>query len=142
MGLLIPHFLQKFNTQNHKQVKLDPAVVDMLTRYEWPGNVRELENCIERMVVMAAGDTIHPEEAARMTYFLFPAVQEQTKVSVKSSRDSLPKNLEQIEREQIVSTLEKCGWVQARAARLLGMTPRQIAYKMQKYKIESQHTPP
>lgn len=138
IGLLIQHFLEKFNTQNQKQVKLDPAVVDMLTRYEWPGNVRELENCIERMVVMTASDTIHVEDATRMTYFLFPAIQEQTKVSVKPSRkDSLPRSLEQIEREQLIQALEKCGWVQARAARLLGMTPRQIAYKMKKYKIAS-----
>jgi Nif-specific regulatory protein len=135
LPLLVEHFLQKFNTQNHKQIKLDPAVVDMLSRYEWPGNVRELENCIERMVVMAAHDTISIEDAARMTHFLFPAIQEQTKVSIKSSKDSLPESLEQIEREQILSTLEKCGWVQARAARLLGMTPRQIAYKMRKYEI-------
>ncbi|MCI0527075.1 MAG: nif-specific transcriptional activator NifA, partial [Nitrospira sp.] len=135
IGLLTQHFLQKFNIQNHKQVKLDPTVVEMLTRYEWPGNVRELENCIERMVVMTASDTIHVEDAAQMTYFLFPAIQEQTKVSVKPSRDSLPKNLEHIEREQIIHALEKYGWVQARAARLLGMTPRQIAYKMKKYKI-------
>ncbi len=137
IGLLVQHFLQKFNAQNHKQVKLNPAVVDMLTRYEWPGNVRELENCIERMVVMSASDTIHPEDAAQMTYFLFPALQEQTKVSVKPSRESLSKSLEQIEQEQIIHALEKCGWVQARAARLLGMTSRQIAYKMKKYKIAS-----
>jgi len=111
--------------------------VDMLARYEWPGNVRELENCIERMVVMSASDTIHLEDAAQMTYFLFPALQEQTKVSVKPSRESLSKSLEQIEQEQIIHALEKCGWVQARAARLLGMTSRQIAYKMKKYKITS-----
>ena len=137
LPLLVEHFLQKFNAQNHKQIKLDPAVVDMLSQYEWPGNVRELENCIERMVVMAANDRIDLEDASRMTHFLFPAIHEQTKVSIKSSKDSLPKSLEQIEREQILHTLEKCGWVQARAARLLGMTPRQIAYKMKKYHITS-----
>jgi Nif-specific regulatory protein len=141
LGLLVEHFLQKFNLQNRKQVKLDPAVIAMLTQYDWPGNVRELENCIERMVVMAATDTIRAEDAARMTYFLFPAVQEQTKVSVKPSADSLPRSLEQIEHEQILIALEKCGWVQARAARLLGMTPRQIAYKMKKYKIQSDSIP-
>jgi Nif-specific regulatory protein len=137
IGLLIQHFLEKFNAQNHKQVKLDPAVVDMLNRYDWPGNVRELENCVERLVVMAGSDVVSKEDASRMTHFLFAAIQEQAEVTVKPRTDSLPKSLEQIEREQILRALEKCGWVQARAARILGMTSRQIAYKMKKHKIAS-----
>jgi DNA-binding NtrC family response regulator len=35
-------------------------VIDMLMSYHWPGNVRELENCIERAVLVAEGDVIHP----------------------------------------------------------------------------------
>ena len=35
------------------------------------------------------------------------------------------------ERQRLIAALEKCGWVQAKAARLLGMTPRQIAYRIQ-----------
>jgi len=46
---------------------------------------------------------------------------------------SLKAGVEQIEREQIQAALERCGWVQARAARLLGITPRMIGYKIRKY---------
>ena len=35
------------------------------------------------------------------------------------------------ERQRLIAALEKSGWVQAKAARLLGMTPRQIAYRIQ-----------
>jgi len=35
------------------------------------------------------------------------------------------------ERQRLIAALEKCGWVQAKAARMLGMTPRQIAYRIQ-----------
>jgi Nif-specific regulatory protein len=35
------------------------------------------------------------------------------------------------ERERVIAALEQAGWVQAKAARLLGMTPRQIAYRIQ-----------
>ena len=35
------------------------------------------------------------------------------------------------ERQRLIAALERCGWVQAKAARLLGMTPRQIAYRIQ-----------
>jgi len=40
------------------------------------------------------------------------------------------------ERERLVDAMEKCGWVQAKAARLLGLTPRQIGYALKKYKVE------
>lgn len=39
-------------------------------------------------------------------------------------------------REELVAAMEECGWVQAKAARLLGMTPRQVAYALQKHGIE------
>jgi Nif-specific regulatory protein len=40
------------------------------------------------------------------------------------------------ERQRVIAALEQAGWVQARAARLLGMTPRQIAYRIQTLNIE------
>ena len=40
------------------------------------------------------------------------------------------------ERERLVWAMEQCGWVQAKAARLLNITPRQIGYALQKYDIE------
>ncbi|CAA7625398.1 nif-specific transcriptional activator NifA [Magnetospirillum sp. UT-4] len=40
------------------------------------------------------------------------------------------------ERERLVQAMEKCGWVQAKAARLLGLTPRQIGYALKKHGIE------
>jgi DNA-binding response OmpR family regulator len=50
---------------------------------------------------------------------------------------------EQNERQRVIAALEQAGWVQARAARLLGMTPRQIAYRIQTLNIEvrGQRTP-
>ncbi|MGB8600788.1 MAG: helix-turn-helix domain-containing protein, partial [Rhizomicrobium sp.] len=40
------------------------------------------------------------------------------------------------ERERLVSAMETAGWVQAKAARILGMTPRQIGYALRKHDIE------
>ena len=56
------------------------------------------------------------------------------KVSTKS--ESLTANVEEIEKENNINALEKTGWIQAKAARLLGITPRQIGYKIKKYGIE------
>ena len=40
------------------------------------------------------------------------------------------------ERERLVDAMEKSGWVQAKAARILGLTPRQIGYALKKHNIE------
>lgn len=40
------------------------------------------------------------------------------------------------QRERLIRVMEKAGWVQAKAARLLGLTPRQIGYALRKYNIE------
>jgi Nif-specific regulatory protein len=48
-------------------------------------------------------------------------------------RESLKAGIEDIEKSSILDALEKSGWVQAKAARMIGLTPRQIGYKMKKY---------
>ena len=48
-------------------------------------------------------------------------------------KESLQAGIEDIEKSSILDALEKTGWVQAKAARLIGLTPRQIGYKMKKY---------
>jgi Nif-specific regulatory protein len=51
-------------------------------------------------------------------------------------RPTLRTTVEDLERQQMVDALKKCGWVQSRAAKILGITARQIGYKMKKYNIE------
>jgi Nif-specific regulatory protein len=55
---------------------------------------------------------------------------------VREAGDGIEPGGEQSERERVIAALEQAGWVQARAARLLGMTPRQIAYRVQILNIE------
>jgi Nif-specific regulatory protein len=40
------------------------------------------------------------------------------------------------ERERLIDAMDRCGWVQAKAARLLGLTSRQIGYALRKHDIE------
>jgi Nif-specific regulatory protein len=39
------------------------------------------------------------------------------------------------ERDRLIATMERCGWVQAKAARMLKLTPRQMGYALKKYRI-------
>src|SRR5438128_2783540 len=58
--LLVGHFLQRFNAENRKALKISSAAMDLIVGYDWAGNVRELENCIERMVAMSMREVVVP----------------------------------------------------------------------------------
>ena len=128
--VLVDYFLAKYNEENAKSVKITPEVLDALTGYDWPGNVRELENTIERLVVMSAKKVIALAD-------LPLNIRDGSLKAARAipARDALPAAIADIEKAQILDALKKTGWVQARAARLLGLTPRQIGYKIKRYGI-------
>jgi Nif-specific regulatory protein len=139
IALLIEHFLVKFNRENSRHIRLGRDLLALMLRYHWPGNVRELQNCLERLVVMAEGDPVTLESipASLRTYF---ADMRQVTGDVRPERtrgeaEPLDASLRDIERQRLHEALDRAGWVQARAARLLGLTPRQVAYKIRKYGI-------
>ncbi len=55
---LVGHFLDRFNKENRRQLKVTGEAMEVLTSCYWPGNVRELENCIERTATMVQDDVI------------------------------------------------------------------------------------
>jgi Nif-specific regulatory protein len=59
-----------------------------------------------------------------------------TAAPVRSENSSLPKTIADIERDRLLEALQRCGGIQTRAAALLGLTPRQLGYKMRKYHID------
>jgi Nif-specific regulatory protein len=129
---LADHFLKKFNKENSRKVRLSPEAVSALTVYDWPGNVRELENIIERVVIMSAGDVLRPRDLP----LVVASAPAQNIPAVGFIADgSLTQSLSSVERRGLVLALEKSGWVGIRAARELGITQRQIGYKMKKYGI-------
>jgi Nif-specific regulatory protein len=146
--LLINHFLEQFNRQNRRRIKLGTDVLVLMGRYRWPGNIRELQNCMERLVVMADPHrelvTLETVPASLRGYF---ADMKQVTTSAAavdigtafSGRSTLGTSLQEIERTRLLEVLQRTGWIQTRTAKILGMTPRQVAYKIKKYGItESQ----
>jgi Nif-specific regulatory protein len=133
--LLVGHFLQRFNAENHRRLKISSAAMDLIVAYEWPGNVRELENCIERMVVMARSDIIAPEDVPLRVNPYASAVSPRA-LQPEAEAPSLTRTIADLERERLIEALRRCGGVQTRAADLLGITPRQLGYKVRKYRID------
>jgi len=130
--LLVEHFLRRYSSESQGRIKHVPLkTLDLLMRYDWPGNVRELENVIERAVVMGKGDAILAQDLPLETQKL----SELSCLTLPSSRLSLKERVGELEKELITSALEETGWVQTKAAELLGTSRRIIRYKMKKYGI-------
>ena len=127
--LLADHFLQKYAKENSKEVRrLSSAVIDMLMSYHWPGNVRELENCVERAVIVAEGDVIHPHH--------LPPTLQTAETSGTPPNRTLTDMVMAYEGDLIRDALKSVRGNMAAASRLLGTTQRIVGYKVQKYGID------
>jgi len=127
---LTEHFLKRFNKENNKSIVISPDILNIFLNYDWHGNVRELENTIERLVIMSKGNVITRSD--------LPLAMRDRSIKSKyriEAYDALPSAIEDIERAKIMEALNKSGWIREKAARLLGITSRQIGYKIKKYNI-------
>lgn len=123
--VLAEGFLVRYARENEKKVQgISTEAMDTLMRYDYPGNVRELQNIIENAVVMARGEVITVRDLP-----LGGVAKEQT----ERGDDSLPSRVEQLERSAIRQALEDAEGVQSKAANLLGITERNLRYKLKKY---------
>ena len=120
--------------QGGRKLDLKESALRLLMRHNWPGNVRELENCLERAAIMSSDGLIDQSVIAQTGLEeAMLARGMSTRVEIDLTDESLD------ERERIVAALEQTGWVQAKAARLLNMTPRQIAYRVRMLNIPMKH---
>lgn len=138
--LLLDHFINSSNDRNGKDVVLDRTTVAFLSEYSWPGNVRELQNLIERIVILADQDLIQPDDIRNHLHALPKKVREDVVpspiIGERVPQPPPPTSLKELERQEIIASLRRHGWVQARAARELGLTQRQIGYRIKKFKLE------
>ncbi len=136
LPLLIEHFLKRFKKENNKDVEITPELLKVLMEHPWPGNVRALENYMERLVVMAKGKKACikdlPIYVRQGISFSSDAPYPEERALETGSRLSA---LDETEKSKIEEALKDSGGVQARAAKRLGITPRQIGYKIKKYGI-------
>ncbi len=114
------------------QRKISPEAVEKLSRYDFPGNVRELRNLIERANILALGEEITADD-----FYLQTSGSKSQKNFPEdlTGNIELPKILERIERDLITKALQKANGVQAEAARRLGISRSDLAYKLKKYNL-------
>ena len=122
--LLADHILERLNNS----MMLADEARDALLAYAFPGNVRELENMLERAVTLCtsgriSADDLHMRESAETG--AQPAIA-----------GRLGEQVDEVQRQVIIDALEKTRYNKTAAAKLLGLSFRQLRYRIKKLGIE------
>jgi len=148
--LLTRHFLDQFNHRHGWNVVLQEGVLERLEAFDWPGNIRQLENVLERSVLLCTTGQIDIE-------LIDGILHDESRVSapVKQPRefrshagdiapawnghDSSIRPYQRVaasESESLLEAVRRCGGNKTRAALSLGLTPRQLRYRLKKLGLE------
>ncbi len=129
--LLSRFFVERIcKKHNRPAITLGGEILRKLEIYDWPGNVRELENCVERLVIFSQTGVADikdlPEEILSPSLAVGNAV-----FRVPPEGVSMP----ELERQLVITALERTGWNQTHAADFLGISRNVLIYRMQKYRL-------
>jgi DNA-binding NtrC family response regulator len=131
ISLLVQSFAERICKRfGRAQVTIGNPILRKLEMYPWPGNVRELENVVERLIVFAkdasADENDLPDEMLR------------SQMSVGKALLGIPPeglSMAELEKELIITALERNQWNQTRAAAFLQISRNVLVYRMQKYRL-------
>jgi len=127
--LLADHFLQQYSTKNRKDIRSFHAeAMEALLAYQWPGNIRELENAVERAVILCLGEQIGARD-------LPAAVRQAGEQGAPALVPRPGMTLKEMEKELILSTLQKTGGNRTQAAEILGITRQTLQNKLREYEM-------
>ena len=109
-------FLKKFSKEFMKKVKgFSNSSIELITSYHWPGNIRELENRLQRAVIMSEASIIEPHNLGFTESLIRENVATLEVATLRQARDK-------VEKEMIISAIQKYGGNIARAAEELGVS--------------------
>lgn len=123
IALLTSHFIDVLKTKYGKDKQLSPLASKLLQTYQWPGNVRELKNTLERAFIFSEEDVINEDE------IVFEGEV------VSREQGSLKSMLCAYEKSLIIQTLAAQGGNRADTAAELGISLRNLQYKLSRYDL-------
>ena len=148
---LVWYFVNLYSREVRRQItKLDPAMMEIFSKYNWPGNIRQLRNVVRTSLILGVGPVLSIADVSWLFDELQPLPQ-------KNSNDlnSLLKSegnffercdqdnfglgglpLEEVERQAIFETLRQTGGNKTKAAKVLGISDRTLRDRMHRYRKE------
>ncbi|MCL1825984.1 MAG: sigma-54 dependent transcriptional regulator [Betaproteobacteria bacterium] len=140
---LAVHLLARLAERDGGSVRtLSPAAFSALRQYSFPGNVRELENLLERACALAENNEMTAEDLGiDLTAFnnqplMCAAAPCEEESEIADEVDGDMEEISDDERAQVLKTLDETRWNRTAAARKLGMTLRQLRYRLQKWGMD------
>ena len=126
---LAEHILNKLSSS----ISLHDSARTALMTYTFPGNVRELENMLERAVTLCSSGTIFESDLNLQLRASSPVEGDKP---IEFTATDLGNQIEDVQRQAIVEALEKTRYNKTAAAKLLGLSFRQLRYRIKKLGIE------
>ncbi|GIX21590.1 MAG: type 4 fimbriae expression regulatory protein PilR [Gammaproteobacteria bacterium] len=130
--LLATRILETIGAKQGQSYTLSDAALAALQQHRFPGNVRELENILERAAALCEGNLIRPEDLGLNGGLAAAPPPGRT----EEGDLPLDDRLEEEERRTILEALEATRWNKTRAAERLGISFRQLRYRIKKLGIE------
>lgn len=137
---LVRYYLNQINQSYQRNVNITPEALEQLATYHWPGNVRQLRNVLERLALLSENRLISASEAA--TVIASETLNESASHPLGEQEATLPGGLrayhtvQNSDRAGIINALALCNGNKSRAAQQLGMTLRQLNYRIQRLGID------
>ncbi|HFD32684.1 MAG TPA: sigma-54-dependent Fis family transcriptional regulator, partial [Gammaproteobacteria bacterium] len=130
--LLAKYLLEKLSSSiDGAHIDISEAALNKLHDYPFPGNVRELENILERAMTLCDGDMIQPSDLK------LPEINSDELAALDNANMPLDPYLGNIEKDAIQAALEKTRYNKTAAAKLLGISFRQLRYRLKKMEADS-----
>jgi len=126
---LINFFSRKLSREYGTRLKFTESAIEALSGYSWPGNIREMENLMERLAIMNEGGIIGARDLDPYISYTMDQSGDEIDVALDS--------LQEMEKRGVLAALQRNNWIQSRAARDLGITLRQMGYRIKKFGLES-----
>ncbi|GAA0481906.1 sigma-54-dependent Fis family transcriptional regulator [Salinibacillus aidingensis] len=136
---LIHHLIQKLNQDYGRQVKaISQEAIQSLTNYHFPGNVRELENIIGRAMIYMnhTEDEIIAEHIPKFTSQIKSESTEEKLPAPNLKNMTLQDALNEYEKQVLIRVLEENQYNKTKTARRLGISIRNLYYKLDKHNID------
>jgi two-component system response regulator AtoC len=143
LPLLIESFLPRLNQKLGTTITgVSTAAIGLLCSYHWPGNVRELGVMLERAALFEVSNVLQEEQIQKAFQGSFSqkhlgSVLLDESDPVNTDGIDLRETLEAIEKRLIEKALLRTKGIQTQAAKLLGLTPKNLWKKMQKHRINA-----
>ncbi len=128
--LLINFILRRLSKEYARELRFSPEAMEIMVRYPWPGNIRELENFLERLFIVCDQKKVDVQEVKSLLK------KPEAKELFLAEDQEIPRT--EPSAEEIYRILKRHDFVIARAAKELGLSFRQLRYRIKKLGLEGQ----